>query len=136
MIFTHQVMMFKNHYYIHQTNTRECAFYTLFLLWKCVPFRSDLNYDSIRSMVVKFQLYAPLFFSKPTECNCSIFTGFYAYTKLNHIVGFLSICFQKQRQGSFEKNEKQKAMVLVIAKMNMKAHFIKFCENACIYQSE
>ena len=61
---------------------------------------------------------------------------FYAYTKLNHIVGFLSICFQKQRQGSFEKNEKQKAMVLVIAKMNMKAHFIKFCENACIYQSE
>ena len=43
-------------------------------------------------MVVKFQLYAPLFFSKPTECNCSIFTGFYAYTKLNHIVGFLSIC--------------------------------------------
>ena len=106
------------------------------LLWKCVPFRSDLNYDSIRSMVVKFQLYAPLFFSKPTECNCSIFTGFYAYTKLNHIVGFLSISFQKQRQGSFEKNEKQKAMVLVIAKMNMKAHFIKFCENACIYQSE
>ena len=63
---------------------------------------------------------------KPTECNCSIFTGFYAYTKLNHIVGFLSICFQKQRQGSFEKNEKQKAMVLVIAKMNMKAHFINF----------
>ena len=33
---------------------------------------------------------------------------FFAYTKLNHIVGFLSICFQKQRQGSFEKNEKQK----------------------------
>ena len=49
-------------------------------------------------------------------------------------MGFLSICFQKQ--GSFEKNEKQKAMVLVIAKMNMKAHFIKFCENARIYQSE
>ena len=35
-------------------------------------------------------------------------------------MGFLSICFKKQRQGSFEKNEKQKAMVLVIAKMNMK----------------
>ena len=51
-------------------------------------------------------------------------------------MGFLSICFQKQRQESFEKNEKQKAMVLVIAKMNMKAHFIKFCENARIYQSE
>ena len=41
-------------------------------------------------------------------------------------MGFLSICFQKQRQESFEKNEKQKAMVLVIAKMNMKAHFINF----------
>ena len=51
-------------------------------------------------------------------------------------MGSLSICFQKQRQGSFEKNEKQKAMVLVIAKMNMKAHLIKFCENARIYQSE
>ena len=80
MIFTHQVMMFKlvitSIKQIHRS-----AFYTPFLLWKCVPFWSDLNYDSIRSMVVKFQLYAPLFFSKPTECNCQIFTGFYAYTK-------------------------------------------------------
>ena len=48
---------------------------------------------------------------------------FYAYTKLNHIVGFLSICFQKQRQGSFEKNEKQKAMVLVIAKNEYEGAF-------------
>ena len=136
MIFTHQVMMFINSL-LHPSNkyTGVCILHTIFALEMCT-IRSDLNYNSIRSMVVKFQLYAPLFFSKPTECNCSIFTGFYAYTKLNHIVGFLSICFQKQRQGSFEKNEKQKAMVLVIAKMNMKAHFIKFCENACIYQSE
>ena len=81
MIFTHQVMMFKLIITSIKLNTPECAFYTPFLLWKCVPFRSDLNYDSIRSMVVKFQLYAPLFFSKPTECNRQIFTGFYAYTK-------------------------------------------------------
>ena len=107
MIFTHQVMMFK----LIITSIKQ--------IHRSVHFTHYLNYNSIRSMVVKFQLYAPLFFSKPTECNCSIFTGFYAYTKLNHIVGFLSICFQKQRQGSFEKNEKQKAMVLVIAKMNI-----------------
>ena len=42
-------------------------------------------------------------------------------------MGFLSICFQKQRQGSFEKNEKQKAMVLCDSKNEyMKAHFINF----------
>ena len=74
-------------------------------------------------MVVKFQLYAPLFFSKQLNATAQFSQVFYAYTKLNHIVGFLSICFQKQRQGSFEKNEKQKAMVLVIAKNEYEGTF-------------
>ena len=75
MIFTHQVMMFK----LIITSIKQIHQSVHFT--PCVPFWSDLNYNSIHSMVVKFQLYVPLFFSKPTECNCQIFTGFYAYTK-------------------------------------------------------
>ena len=88
-------------YYIHQTNTLECAFYTPFLLWKCVPFWSDLNHNSILSMVVKFQLCAPLF-SKSTECNCQIFTGFYAYTKVKTIQwGFFLVSVFGNLTGKF-----------------------------------
>ena len=62
MIFTHQVMMFKLvitsikqiHWSVHFTHH--------FCSGNVYHFWSDLNYDSILSMVVKFQLYAPLFF--------------------------------------------------------------------------
>ena len=72
-------------------------------------------------MVVKFQLYVPLFFSKPTECNRQIFTGFYAYTQKPYS-GFFKYLFSETVTGKFEKM-KTKAMVLVTAKMNIKVHF-------------
>ena len=64
MIFTHQVMMFK----LIITSIKQIHRSVHFTHHFCSG-NGDLNYDSIRSMVVKFQLYAPLFFSKPTECN-------------------------------------------------------------------
>ena len=76
MIFTHQVMMFKLVTTSIKQIHRSVYFTHNFCSGKCVPSQSDLNYDSILSMVVKFQLCAPLFFSKPTECNHQIFTGF------------------------------------------------------------
>ena len=82
--FTCFMMMFKLITTSIKQFTLECAFYTPFLLWKCVPFQSDLNHDSTLSMVVKFQLCAPLF-SKSTECNYKIFMCFYAYTKVKTI---------------------------------------------------
>ena len=54
------------------------------------------------------------------------FHRFLCLHKTKPYSGVFKYLLQKQRQGSFEKNEKQKAMVLVIAKMNMKAHFINF----------
>ena len=74
MIFIHQVMMFK----LVTTSIKQIHWSVHFTRHFC---SSDLDYDSILSMVVKFQLCVPLF-SKSTECNCQIFTGFYAYTKV------------------------------------------------------
>ena len=64
------------------------------------------------------------------------FHRFLCLHKTKPYSGVFKYLFSETETGKFEKNEKQKAMVLVIAKMNMKAHFIKFCENARIYQSE
>ena len=71
-------------------------------------------------MVVKFQLYVPLFFSKPTECNHQIFTGFMLTE--NKTIQWVLYLFLETVTGKFEKM-KTKAMVLVIAKMNMKVDF-------------
>ena len=62
------------------------------------------------------------FFSKPTECNRQIFTGFLCLHKIKPYSGFFKYLFSETVTGKFEKM-KTKAMVLVIAKMNMKVHF-------------
>ena len=90
MIFTHQVMMFKLittsikqiHWSVHFTHH--------FLLWKCEPFQSDLNHDSTLSMVVRFQLCAPLV-SKSTECKCQISQVFILTHKLKPYSGLFLV---------------------------------------------
>ena len=93
MIFTHQVMIFKFattsinqiHWSVH---------FTLFLLWKCVPFWSDLNHDSILSMVVKFQLCVPLFSLSQLNATAKFSQVFMLTQKLKPYSGFFfSICF-------------------------------------------
>ena len=78
-------------YYIHQTNTPECAFYTPVLPWKCVPFWSDLNYDSILSMVVKFQLCAPLFSLSQLNATAKFSQVFMLTQKLKPYSGFFLV---------------------------------------------
>ena len=69
------------------------------------------------------------------------FHRFLCLHKIKLYSGVFKYLFSETVRGKFEKM-KTKAMVLVIAKMNMKVHFnflilsLKICENACIYQSK
>ena len=102
MIFTYQVMMFKLITTSIKQNTLECAFYTPFLLWKCVPFWSDLNHDSILSMVVKFQLCAPIFSLSQLNATAKFSQVFMLTQKLKPYSGVsFSICFWKILTGKF-----------------------------------
>ena len=72
-------------------------------------------------MVVKFQLCAPLFSLSQLNATAKFSQVFMLTRNLKpYSEFFLVFCFRKL--GSFE-NIKTKAMVLVIAKMNMKVHF-------------
>ena len=87
MIFTHQVMMFK--LLLHPSNkyTRVCILHTTFAL-ECVPFWSDLNHDSILSVVVNFQLYAPLLSLSQLNATTKFSQVFMLTQKLKPYSGF------------------------------------------------
>ena len=88
MIFTHQVIMFKLITTSIKQIHRSVHFTHHFLLWKCVPFWSDLNHDSILSMVVKFQLCVPLFSLSQLYATAKFSQVFMLTQKLKPYSGF------------------------------------------------
>ena len=89
MIFTHQVMMFK----FVTTSIKQIHWSVHFTHHFCssVPFQSDLNYDSILSMVVKFQLCAPLFFVSQLNVTIKFSQVFMLTQKLKPYRGFFLV---------------------------------------------
>ena len=96
MIFTHQVMMFK----LITTSIKQIHWSVHFTHHLCsgnvYHFKSDLNCDSILSMVVKFQLCVPLFVLSQLNATTKFSQVFMLTQKLKpYSRVFFSICFWK-----------------------------------------